>query len=453
MPFDFNPLAMDFPALCLQCLESPPTLFSSTPHSTATSWSISPPGEKQNEALKTYFQEEFRKWKIICSSSTSTQSDELPFYPPQTASQQEGNPDYMPQKAVDSARKLESQVDEHLEESFKVWEQLSQPRRQELWALEMARTIGKRQQEVVNLKGVQYSLKQENANLKTQMDNLNKQQQPKEFKIVPPMTLRLDEKTAELWNEPGSSSRQSTGTSYEDRQDLNAMVSGAIERWKNVIATSRAANAVRVQRSLEQVSSSLRTPTSATQPLSPEESRPAQQFLYRRAEQSYCQTQSSPKAQSRTGHDISTISVNRVPTHTSEPKTSAANTPTQSADDSDEDADADGDDDDDADADVEMEGGGDYLSAANTPIQHTVPHLPQHSISQHHQMLPVTRAHDQHISAVRHSPYSQRGSPYGHHGVLPSQQIQMTQQTFGHQLQTLEHNLAHGHDLGWNNDH
>lgn len=453
MPFDFNPLSMDFPALCLQCLESPPTLFSSTPHSTATSWSISPPGEKQNEALRTYFKEEFRKWKTICSSAISAQSDELPSSQTQTGSQQERIFDFMPHKTVESARKLESQVEEHLEDSFNVWEQLSQQRRQELWALEMARTIGKRQQEVVNLKSVQYALKQENANMRTQIDNLNKQQQPREFKIVPPMTLRLDERTAELWNEPGSSSRQSNGTNHEDRQDLNAMVSGAIERWKNVIATSRAANAVKAQRSLEQVSASLRTPTSATQPLSLEDSRPTQPFSYRRAEQSDCQPESSPNAQSLAGQDPSAFSVNRVATTTSEPKTSAANTPTKSLDDSDEDADADGDDDDDADADVEMEGGGNYLSAANTPIQHTVPQLPQHSISQHHSMLPVTRAHDQHISAVRHSPYPQRESPYGHHGVLPSQQIHMTQQSFGHQLQTLEHNLAHGHNLGWNNDH
>lgn len=453
MPFDFNPLSMDFPALCLQCLESPPTLFSSTPHSTATSWSITPPGERQNEALKSYFQEEFRKWRILCSANTGAQSEESPLHTPQTATQQEANPDYAASKAVEAARKLESQVDEHLKESFKVWEQLSPQRRQELWALEMARTIGKRQQEVVNLKGVQYSLKQENTNLKTQIDNLNKQQQPREFKIVPPMTLRLDEKTAELWNDPGSTGRQSTGINHEERQDLNAMVSGAIERWKNVIATSRAANAIKAQRSLEQVSASLKTPTSATQPLSPEESRPAQQFLYRRAEQIHPRSQQSPNAQSGPSHEVSTISANRVNMTTSEPKTSAASTPTQSMDDSDEDADADGDDDD-ADADVEMEGGGEYLSTANnTPIQHTVSQLPHHSISQHHQLLPVARAHDQHISAVRHSPYTQRESPYGNHGVLPSQQMHMNQQTFGHQLQTLEHNLAHGHNLGWSNDH
>ncbi|KAJ4420649.1 hypothetical protein N0V82_004214 [Gnomoniopsis sp. IMI 355080] len=324
MPFDFSPLSMDFPALCLQCLESPPTLFSSTPHSTATSWSITPPGEKQNEALRVHFQEKFAKWKALCSTAATAQSDEMSSSSSQAAAQQDKIANYTTQKVVESARRLESQVAEHLEESFQVWEQLSPQRRQELWVLEMARNIGKRQQEVMNLKAERYSLKQENANLKTQIDHLNKQQQPREYKIVPPMTLRVDEEMAEMWNEAGISGRQSTGLNNEDRHDLNTLVSGAIERWKTVITTSRAANAIKAQRSLDQISASLRTPTSATQPLSPDESRPVQQYTYQRADQSCSHTQSSPNAQSGAGRNASTSSANLTAATISEPKTSAA---------------------------------------------------------------------------------------------------------------------------------
>ncbi|KAJ4393444.1 hypothetical protein N0V93_002654 [Gnomoniopsis smithogilvyi] len=453
MPFDFNPLSMDFPALCLQCLEPPPTLFSSTPYSTATSWSITSPGEKQNEALKSYFKEEFGKWKILCSTVKTAQGDELTSSPSHATTHQEMNTSYHTQKSVESARKLELQVSEHLEESFQVWEQLPSPRRQELWVLEMARNIGTRQQEVANLKAAQYSLKQENATLRTQIDHLNTQQRPREYKIVPPLTSGVDEKMAELWSEAGIGGRHSIGSNSEDRQDLNALVSGAIEKWKNVIVTSRAANAMKAQRSLDQLSSSLRTPTSAIQPLSPEESRLGQQFGYQPAEQSYSHTQTSPNAQYGAGRTSSTSSTKHTATTVSEPKTSNVSTPTQTDDDSEEDADADGDDDADADADadVEMGGGGEYLSAANTPAHQGVSQLPQHSIPHHHQMLPIIRAQQQQISSVRHDPYSQRDSPYGHHGVLASQQIQMNQQTFGHQLQNLEHNLAQGHNLGWNN--
>lgn len=460
MPFDFDPLSLDFPALCLQCLESPPTLFSSTPHSTATSWSIMPPGDKQNEALKIYFQEEFRKWKVICSTATTIPVDELSHLPPQPVTQQD-NAHLAAQKAVESAKKLEGQVAEHLEESFQVWEQLPIQRRQELWVLEMARNIGKRQKEVLKLKEARLSLKQENTNLKSQVDNLKRQKQPKDFKILTSLPLRMDDKMSALWSETGIGGRQSIDINYEDRQDLNTIVSGAIERWKNVIVTSRAANTVNAQRSLDEVSASLKTPTSTEQPLSPEESRPTQQRQYHGGGHSRFHPLSSPNAQSGSGRNASTSTADPTATTVSEPKTSANSTPTQSTDDSDEDADADGDEDADADADADadvemelgLEGGSEYLSATNTPTRHTAPHLPLHSAPQHHQVNPVIRAHDQHISAVRHNPYSQRESPYGHHGVLPSHPIHMSQQAFGHQLQSLEHHLAQGHGMEWNNNH
>lgn len=452
MPFDFSPLSMDFPALCLQCLESPLNLLSSTPHSTASSWSITPPGKIQNEALKIYFREELRKWKILCSAATTRPVDELAYLPPQAVTQQE-TANQMAQKAVESAKKLERQLEEHLEESFKVWEQLSPPRRQELWILEMARNIGKGQKEVVNLKEVRHSLKLEIAHLKSQIDHLNKQQQPEEFKIMPPMTLRMDENMAQLWSEAGISGRRSTEINHEDRQDLNTMVSGAIERWKSVIVTSRAANANKTQRPLDQISPSLKTITSVAQPLSPEESRPAQQHRDHRAEHSHSHLQLSPSAEADAGRDAFSGSAGLATTTGSEPKTSAASTPTQSADDSDEDADADDDADADADADVEMEVGSAYFSTAHIPTHHTILQLPQNSAQQQHQMQPVTGTYDQHISAMRHNSYPQRDSHHGQHSALSIQQMHMSQQAFGHQLQTLEHHLAQGHSMGWSHNH
>ncbi|KAL1610532.1 hypothetical protein SLS60_002201 [Paraconiothyrium brasiliense] len=49
--FDFDPYTLNFPSLCLQILPPPSTLFSPTPFATSESWSISPPGQKQLEAL------------------------------------------------------------------------------------------------------------------------------------------------------------------------------------------------------------------------------------------------------------------------------------------------------------------------------------------------------------------------------------------------------------------
>src|SRR5262245_6638268 len=84
MPFDFDPLSLDFPSLTLQCLRPPPTLFSSTQHPTSTSWSVQCPGQREFEALQAYFAEEFRQWRITCASATTAVTEELPYPPTNT---------------------------------------------------------------------------------------------------------------------------------------------------------------------------------------------------------------------------------------------------------------------------------------------------------------------------------------------------------------------------------
>lgn len=458
MPFDFNPLSLDFPALCLQCLEPPPTLFSSTPHPTSTSWSITPPGEKQNEALVLYFQEEFRKWKTSCAASTTTIMEELACPPSQAGARQE-NTSHMMLKAEQAAETLERQVNEHLTSAYYVWGQLPPHRRQELWILEMGRSIGKKQKEVASLKEVQHSLKQENTNLKSQIEYLNRLQQPREFKMVSPMTMKVDEKMMELWTEAGASSRGATGLALEDSHtDLNTVVSGAIERWKSVIVTSRTASGLNAQKPLDQSFAPLTTPTSATQPPSPAIPRNAKQPLTTGGHSHF--QQSSPNAStypSSSGlRQTSISSAGHTTTTISEPKVSAASSPAQSLSEFDDDVeeDADGDADEDVDttgADIEMGGEPQYLSAANTPTHHSIPHIPSHEPSQAHQMH-VTRSQSQHMPAARHSPYQQRNTTYGAPSVLPSQQMHLGQQSFGHQLQNLEHHLGQGHggvNMGW----
>ena len=48
---DFDFCSLSFPGLCLAILPPPSTLFSSTPFPAAHTWSLSPPGERQREAL------------------------------------------------------------------------------------------------------------------------------------------------------------------------------------------------------------------------------------------------------------------------------------------------------------------------------------------------------------------------------------------------------------------
>ncbi|KAI8628416.1 hypothetical protein F5Y19DRAFT_137695 [Xylariaceae sp. FL1651] len=261
LPFDFEPLALDFPALTLQCLQAPPTLFSSTPHPTSTSWSIQSPGQKQYEALQMYFRDEFHKWRVACATATTTSSEDLTYPPSEThfpRDMREGV-----KKAERAAALLEKQVNEHLQSTYHVWDQLSSQRRSELWGLELARSVGRRQKELEKLKETQHAIKQENANLKTQIEQLNRLQQPREFRIVPPATIPIEESLLNYLLGLGAKGVQGVGVTVEERHvDLNTMVSRAIDRWKAVIVSSRSAG-MSGQKSLDQVTPTA-TPTSAT---------------------------------------------------------------------------------------------------------------------------------------------------------------------------------------------
>ncbi|KAI0477176.1 hypothetical protein GGR56DRAFT_392886 [Xylariaceae sp. FL0804] len=259
LPFDFEPLSLDFPALTLQCLQAPPTLFSSTPHPTSTSWSIQPPAQKQYEALQTYFREEFHKWRVACAMATTATSEDL-TYPPSHA--------HLPQdvregvkKAEKAAAALEKQVNEHLQSAFQAWEQQPAQRKSELWVLELARSVGRRQKDLEKLKESQHAIKQENANLKTQIEQLNRLQQPREFRIMPPATIPIEDPVLSYCLDFGAKGHQGVGLNTNDRHlDLSSLVSRAIERWKTVIVSSRGAG-MAGQRSLDESSASTPIPT------------------------------------------------------------------------------------------------------------------------------------------------------------------------------------------------
>ncbi|KAI0830013.1 hypothetical protein F5Y06DRAFT_208341 [Hypoxylon sp. FL0890] len=276
LPFDFDPLSLDFPALTLQCLQAPPTLFSSTPHPTSTSWSIQPPAQKQYEALKAYFQEEFKKWRIACAMATTTSHEDLTYPPSNSAFPRDMREGV--KKAEESAAALEAQVNEHLESTYHVWEQLPLQRRTELWGLELARGVGRRQKEVEKLKETQYSIKQENVNLKMQIEQFNRLQHPREFRIVPPATIPIEQSVLAYLGDLGiNKGHQGIGLRIEDRHlDLDTMVSRAIDRWKTVIAASKGPG-MAAQRPLDQATPTPTTTASGCAPVPPSQMAPCQQ--------------------------------------------------------------------------------------------------------------------------------------------------------------------------------
>ncbi|EJT68697.1 hypothetical protein GGTG_13736 [Gaeumannomyces tritici R3-111a-1] len=252
MPFDFQPLSLDFPALALQCLQTPPTLFSSTQHPTSTSWSILPPGQKQFEALTAYFRDEFQRWKVKCAAATTAIEEDLSYPSAHSAAHAESK------EAIKTAEKaaetLEAQVTEHLQSAYAVWEGLPPQRQSELWVLELARGVGRKQSEVDKLKETQQSMKQENAHLKAQIEQLSRVHQPREFSMLSPTTIPMKEGMLDFLHEQSVvHGRKGVAFTLDDRQsDVNTIVARTIDRWKSVIVTARSANTLNAQRPLDQ---------------------------------------------------------------------------------------------------------------------------------------------------------------------------------------------------------
>ena len=253
LPFDFDPLSLDFPALALQCLEPPPTLFSSTQHPTSTSWSVQSPGPREYEALRSYFDEHFKSWKITCLSATTDALDEL-TYPPANGPLRDRREQIS--KAEKSAENLEQQVSEHLESAYAVWESLPPARQNEVWILEMARSVGRKHKESEKMEREQRNLRQENASLKSQIEQLNRLQQPREYKMLAPQVFPIDKDALAHAYEQGVKGASLLGFSLDDRElDLSTLVTRSIERWKTVVTSARGSNGMSAQRPLGEQSS------------------------------------------------------------------------------------------------------------------------------------------------------------------------------------------------------
>lgn len=190
------------------------------------------------------------------------------------------------------------------------------------------------------MKEKQHRLKQENANLKSQIEQLNKLQQPKEFRLAPPVTIPLERELLSLSYEQAVKGGRAVGFSIEDSQlDLGALVTRSIERWKSVIASSRAnAAGMNAQRTLEQANQNQASSAAVngTQP-TPQIQTPSQPH-FQQQQQHQPQRPQLPKRQS-------TTSINGAP---SEHATTSASTtgPSSIAEASDQDADAEMEDDD-----------------------------------------------------------------------------------------------------------
>lgn len=367
-PFDFDPLALDFPALTLQCLQPPPTLFSSTQHPTPTSWSVQSPGRREFGALKAFFKEEFRGWKVIRATATAADAEEL-TYPPSRNNQRDGHEAI--NKAEKAAEDLESSVEEHLQSAYAVWDSLPLQRQQELWILELARGSGRKQKALENMKEQQHRLKQENANLKMQIDQLNLLQQPREFKLLSPTTIPIDRDVISYAYEQGVKGGKGVGADMKDRHaDVATIVTKTIEKWKKFVTSTRAmSGGMSAQQPLDRPMQSSTSHDSPSGSSSQDVSQGAQQQQQQpTVDQESNSTETRPSLANSTAGPVSEHSV---------PSTSTTGSPSIEEEMSDQDADA------------EMEDDDGFAMMNASPVKQ--PHAPLHQSQSASSDVPRTR--------------------------------------------------------------
>jgi hypothetical protein len=143
---------------------------------------------------------------------------------------------------------------------FAHWTSLSNQKRTEIWTLELARSVGRKSEDVQRLKKEKELSQQETAHLKLQVDELSRLQHPREFRLAAPATIPVESR---LIAEAGEMGLRYTGIGFSliDRNmHLDEAIERAIGRWKGVVKEARGAGpnsgGMAAQRSLSGESSS-----------------------------------------------------------------------------------------------------------------------------------------------------------------------------------------------------
>ncbi|KAK8210849.1 hypothetical protein IWZ01DRAFT_435392, partial [Phyllosticta capitalensis] len=131
--FDFDPFTLSFPSLCLHILPAPATLFAPSPFPTTESWSVTPPGQKQFDALQRNVRDRLMQRQRHLQLYGNTAS-----FSASTPSASASSP--LPTPPLGGIEQEPTRLFSHLQEAFAHWKTLSEKQRQETWALEILRS-------------------------------------------------------------------------------------------------------------------------------------------------------------------------------------------------------------------------------------------------------------------------------------------------------------------------
>ena len=127
-PFDYDVCSLNFPALCLKLLPTPPTLFSTTPSHSNTSWPIDPPAAHHLELIKTSIKKRLKAFMQVCPPLGIRMCNSRAEVDAHIAS------------AVDAEF---VKYEEHANCVHTQWQELSTEARAQVWHLEVMRALAK----------------------------------------------------------------------------------------------------------------------------------------------------------------------------------------------------------------------------------------------------------------------------------------------------------------------
>ncbi|KAL9111546.1 MAG: hypothetical protein Q9227_004034 [Pyrenula ochraceoflavens] len=222
-PFTIDLQSLTFPALCLYFLPTPPTLFSSGPFSTSTSFPVEPPTATHLEPVRAAALQTIEQWKTDQLAHISASS-------PTTATE-----------ITAIAHQHTELVSRHIDIAFHAWSNTnSDMQRYEQWRLEIlrafARERNRREETEDRLARAQVEAKQ----LQAQVEMLSRCQWPREFALFPPERGTVGKRLAKDGiRDLQSQKHRVDGSDLRDRDDNEGQgiwdYETVLGKWKRVV--------------------------------------------------------------------------------------------------------------------------------------------------------------------------------------------------------------------------
>ncbi|TKA60338.1 hypothetical protein B0A55_11762 [Friedmanniomyces simplex] len=152
---DIDFFSLAYPGLCLAILPAPPTLFSPTPFPGADTWSLTPPGQKQYDALSRHLNQAYKRG---------------------------GGAERFPDAVV-------FKYSAHASGAYEHWQSLSESERAAVWNLEVCRAFARAQEQKERVQREHEEAKTRIRHLEAEYERLSQCQLPREYLMHPPNTL------------------------------------------------------------------------------------------------------------------------------------------------------------------------------------------------------------------------------------------------------------------------